>query len=209
MARPSQQLDALLLESGRALYPQLGAIGLSVRVLAEHAGVNPGMFHYHFKSKDNFLRALLAGLYEEMFADIRLESAQHGTALERLQGVLVVLARFLRNHRAVIVRVWMDALGGEPVAREFLCGNAPRHLGLLLELLGQAQREGQVAALHPAQQLAFLLGAVGMPIVFGGAMADAGLAPAALRPVFDLEVMSDAAIATRVTLALQALRLPA
>jgi hypothetical protein len=30
----------------------------------EHAGVNAGMFHYHFKSKDNYLATLLQGLYE-------------------------------------------------------------------------------------------------------------------------------------------------
>ena len=50
MARPSQNVDQRLLEAGLALLPQTGCAGLSVRRLADHAGVNLGMFHYHFKN---------------------------------------------------------------------------------------------------------------------------------------------------------------
>jgi AcrR family transcriptional regulator len=34
-----------------ALLPQTGCAGLSVRKVAERAGINLGMFHYHFKSR--------------------------------------------------------------------------------------------------------------------------------------------------------------
>ena len=64
MPRPSQRIDDALLASGRELYPRLGSSGLSLRALTEHAGANLGMFHYHFKTKDNFLRTLLQQLYE-------------------------------------------------------------------------------------------------------------------------------------------------
>ena len=75
MARPSQGIDQALLRSGRELFATSGCDGLSLRALAEHAGVNLGMFHYHFKTKDNFLRALLQQLYEEVFARIGIEAA--------------------------------------------------------------------------------------------------------------------------------------
>ena len=80
MPRPSQQLDQALLRSGRALYPALGCAGLSQRKLAEHAGISPGMFHYHFASKDAFLRALLQQLYEEMYGPLAESAGGDGPA---------------------------------------------------------------------------------------------------------------------------------
>ena len=208
MPRPSQHVDLALLESGRVLYPQHGCAGLSVRSLSEHAGVNPGMFHYHFKTKENFLRALLGGLYEELFSGLRIEASHQRPVIERLQGFLGSLARFLRDHRQLIVRVWMDALSGEPIAGEFMRANMPRHLAMLTELLAQAEREQAIAPRPEVQRVVFVLGAVGMPLIFAASLIDAGVAPQALRVPFNRQVMTDAAIAERVALALQALRTP-
>ena len=119
MPRPSQQIDQALLASGRALLPQLGCAGLSVRALAEHAGTAPGMFHYHFESKEQFLRTLLAGVYEEMFATLVQQAAIEGSTVDRLRAALAALARFGRSQRLLIGRLWADAAAGEKAAREF------------------------------------------------------------------------------------------
>jgi len=206
MNRPSNQIDALLLASGRALFPSTGCAGLSLRALAEHAGVNAGMFHYHFKSKDNFLRALLQQMYEEMFASLQLDADHAGPALARLRSALITFARFARDNRRVLARIWMDVLAGEPVALAFLRDNAPRHVGLLLGLVEQAHAEGALRELPPVQRLAFLLGSLALPMIFVAGLVDAGIAPAPIRGAFDAQVMSDAAIAQRVDLALAALR---
>ena len=205
MIRPSNKLDAALLASGRALFPSTGCAGLSLRALAEHAGVNPGMFHYHFKSKDNFLRALLQQMYEEMFASLQLEAGHDGPTLARLRGALLALATFARDNRRVLARIWIDALAGEPVALAFLNDNAPRHVGLLVALVERARAEGVLRDLPPVQRLAFLLGALVMPMIFAAGLADTGAAPPAIRAAFDAQVMSDAAMAERVDLALAAL----
>ena len=134
MARPSQGIDQALLRSGLALLPELGCTGLSVRRVAEHAGVNPAMFHYHFGSKAAFLRAVLQQLYEQMFAGLSAQAAGRGTALERLHAALFSLAGFVRAQRPVIGRLAVDAANGETVVHEFVRANAPRHLGLLLAL---------------------------------------------------------------------------
>jgi AcrR family transcriptional regulator len=209
MARPSSRLDEALLASGRKLFPATGCAGLSLRALTEHAGVNAGMFHYHFKSKDNFLRTLLQSLYEQMYAGLQFEADQDGPAIARLRAALFALARFARDHRRVLARIWMDALAGEPVARDFVRANAPRHVGLLAGLVERACAEGALRDMPPVQRLAFMLGALVMPMVFAAGLADAGVASAALRKGFDTQVMSDAAIAQRIELALAALAEPA
>ena len=141
MARPGRNIEQALLKSGRKLYAQRGAAGLAVRALTEHARVNLGMFHYHFRTKDEFLRRLLSAWYEEMFEQLTGHLGQDGPPLHRLQEALFFLARFVRDNRPMLARVLMDAATGNTVAAQFLRDNAPRHLALLLALMAQAERE--------------------------------------------------------------------
>ena len=78
MPRPSRNVDQALFASGAVLYPQLGCAGLSVRAVAAHAGVTPGMFHYHFESKEAFLRTLLQRFYEDLFSRLSVPAGQGG-----------------------------------------------------------------------------------------------------------------------------------
>ena len=209
MPRPSQHIDRALLASGRALYPGSGCDGLSVRALSEHAGVNQAMFHYHFRSKGAFLRTLLQQMYDEMFAGLQQDAVQQGAAVERLRHALCGLARFVRDHRPVIARVWSDAAAGQAVAREFMRANAPRHVGLLMQLLQQAEREGDVIRLPPLQRLTFVMGAVVAPLVIVSGVIAMGISPGLPLPEMEAQALSDGAIDKRVELALAALRPPA
>lgn len=208
MPRPSQQLDQALLASGRALLPAVGCAKLSVRAVAEHAGVTPGMFHYHFESKERFLRTLLAGVYEEMFASLAQQVARSGTPLQRLAAALGLLARFARANRTLLARLWTDAMSGEAVARDFLRDNMPRHIGVLMGLLQQAQAEGRVRELPPLAVFSFLMGSIALPLIFVGGLVDAGLGLPGGKAAFEAQVLSDEAIDARIELALAALRAP-
>ena len=205
MPRPSQNIELALLQSGRALYAERGAARLSVRALAEHAGVNVGMFHYHFKTKDAFLRQLLAGMYEEMFAQLSGQVAQSGPALKRLRQALMVLGVFVRDHAPMLGRVMADAAAGEAVAVDFIRHNAPRHLALLLGLMDAAEREGRLVAMAPLQRFTFVLGAVGMPLLAARGIQALGVSPKLLGRSLQTQVTGDDAIAERIDLALRAL----
>jgi len=208
MPRPSQGIDQALLRSGRELFAASGCDRLSLRVLAEHAGVNVGMFHYHFKSKDNFLRTLLQQMYDEVFALLSLEAAQQGPAMQRLRLALRALGRFLREHRPFVARVWSDAAMGQPVAREFVRANAPRHLGLLLGLMAQAEADGGLRPMPPLQRFVFVMGAVAAPMFIAPVVAEIGIAGTLSGRALGAQVLSDAAIDARVDMALDALRPP-
>jgi AcrR family transcriptional regulator len=207
MPRPSQNIDQALLASGRSLYPLHGCSGLSVRQICEHAGVNAGMFHYHFQSKDNYLATLLQGLYEEVFTQLQTQAAQAGSPKDRLRASLYLLAGLLRSHGNWIGWVWTDAGLGASVATTFLQRNAPRHMGLLMALSQDAEKAGEIAPMPPMQRFGFLMGAVLAPMV---------LVPAAMRlqfmpPDFSAraaqDVLSDDGIADRLDRALAALAL--
>lgn len=205
MPRPSRQIDLALLASGMALYPAAGAAGLTVRAVAEHAGVNPAMFHYHFSSKEVFLRTLLQRMYEEMYGGIALQAQAEGPALERLRGALFGVAVFARGQRRLLARLLTDAIHGEPVATQFLRENGPRHVGLLFGLVQQAVADKALPALPPLQQLVTLMGSVVLPVVFIGGIVDALDHPLLSPAVLAEQVMDDAAIMQRIGLALSAL----
>jgi len=206
MARPSQGIDQSLLRSGLALLPQLGCAGLSVRRVAEHAGVNPAMFHYHFGNKAAFLQAVLQQLYEQMFIKLSAGATREGPVLDRLQGALITLACFVREHHALVGRLAIDAANGETVVHDFVRANAPRHLGLLMQLMAEAEAAGELQPAPPLQRFVFLMGAVLSPMLVAPAIAALGVAPAIVGATVQAQVLSDEAIEQRVQLALGALR---
>ena len=203
MTRPSRNVDRLLLRAGRELFPETGAARLSIRKVALRAGVNPGMFHYHFGAKDLFVRQVLQELYDEMFANLEL-AASARSPRDALSAALNVLGRFARDNARLLRRLIADALSGDPLAREFLRANMPRHIGVLLSLIRSGQRAGQLRSMAPAQALVFLAGSVAAPMVIGGVLADHDLVPGVAAGLPAL-IGTDAAIAERVDCALAGL----
>jgi len=205
MARPSNNIDQRLLDAGLQLLPQLGCRGLSARRLAEHAGVNLGMFHYHFRSKENFIRSLLGRMYEQMFSLLTLKTAEAGPPVANLRRALLVLGQFAINNRLLLTRIAADAIAGETVAEEFLRNNVPRHVGIVASLIGAAQASGELVAVPLPQALAFLGGSVAAPILLGSALAERASLPPPIKELVEQQVLSEAALAQRIDFALKGL----
>lgn len=203
--RPSQNLDQALLAAGLALFPQRGCAGLAVREVAEAAGVNLGMFHYHFRSREAFLRAVLQHMYEGMYAGLTFEGARDEDPVRNLRAAVAFMGRFVRRNRAFIARLMADALAGDPLALEFARANMPRHLGLVHALIVAAQKAGRIRPVAPPQALGLLAGATAFPILVGGAIAASGVLGEDGARELDEALLTDEAIDARVELALSAL----
>jgi len=178
---------------------------MSVREVADAAGVNLGMFHYHFKSRDAFLRALMQQAYEEMFHTLTLHVARDSDPVVSLRNALRVLGRFARDNRPFLSRVLVDALSGEQCARQFLRDNMPRHLGVLQLLVNEGQKQGSLVDIPFPQVIGLCGGSMVMPIVLGGAMLEGGALAAPTAHVIEKCFLSDAGIDQRIDLALKAL----
>lgn len=205
MARPSRNIDQLLLAAGRELLPLTGCAGLSARRLTEHAGVNLAMLNYHFGSRDNFVRRLLASMYEDMYAELSVEAGSQATPVDNLRAALRVLARFAHQHRRLLARLAADALAGEQVAMEFLATNVPRHAGVLARLIRAAQRAGQIERLPLQQVIAFVAGGGVIPALLGAEIAASGQVPALFARSIQRQVVPLRAIEQRIDLALRGL----
>ena len=206
--RPSRNLDQALITAGRALFPQRGCAGLSIREVADAAGVNLGMFHYHFRSRDAFLRALMQNAYEEMFATLTLEAGREPDPVANLRAALRVLGRFLRANRPFVARVLADALTGEECARVFLRENMPRHLGVLQKYIAAGQQAGTLRAIPLTQAVGTCAGALAGPILFGGAIVESGNVPPQVAKMIEATLLADPALDQRIDLVIAAITAP-
>ena len=206
--RPSRNLDRALIAAGRELFATRGCAGLAIREVADAAGVNLGMFHYHFKSRDAFLRAVLQSVYEEMYSQLSVTAMDREQALrpvEHLRATLRFMGRFVRANRPVLARVLADALCGEAVAIDFVRANFPRHLGVIQSLIQVAQDAGELRAVPVPQAMGFCAGSLAMPILFAGAVVESGELQPPMARMVEATLLSDAAIDQRIELALAAL----
>ena len=205
MPRPSRNLDRALLAAGRELFPRSGCAGLSVREVADAAGVNLGMFHYHFGSREAFLQALLQSVYDEMFSQLTFQGAAEWGTIENLRAAMRFMGRFVRANRPILARVLADAVSGEPIATAFVHANFPRHLGVMHALIEQGKKAGTIKALPTEQLLGFCAGSLGMPILFAGAAVASGALGKTAARRLERTLLTDAALDQRIELALAAI----
>ena len=209
MGRHPGGAERKLIAAAREMVPRTGLAGLRVRAVAARAGVNPGLFHYHFPSREAFCRRVLEEVYTGFFGELQAAMAgQRGRSCrERLARMLVAVARFERDHRAFSLSVVRDVLNGEGEALGFLRRNFPAHMRLLHGLVRECQRAGVIRRMPVPAVLAILAGVVSGPALSVGLMERAlsgrpeGRLAAALAKV----VLSDHALVERVELALRGL----
>ncbi|MCX5789955.1 MAG: TetR/AcrR family transcriptional regulator [Elusimicrobia bacterium] len=207
MPRPSRNTDKLLIQAGRKLLPETGISGLSLRRVAAEAGVNLGMFYYNFKTKQRFTQLVLQEVYEEFFKDFSVGTGGDASPRERLRKALIALARFARDNRKLFLMMLHDVIEGEVEAVRFAQENLPRHLSIIAGLIRDCQKQGLMKKMPLPSAIAFLAGSTAMPNIAMGLIERAsakkpfGLAIRQVEPL----LISDAAIAKRVDLALGAL----
>lgn len=204
MPRPSRNIDKLLLKTGLEMLPETGISGLNIREVVQRAQVNLGMFHYHFKTKDVFVRIMLQEIYETMFARIVHVTDDKDSAVKNLERITCALGKFARDNHKMLLSIIMDLKANNPITLEFVMANFPRHLILIRQQIVRGQNEGTIAPLPVPLIMSFLASSIVGPLLLGGLILQLEI-PAALllHPMIQSDVLSDVAIEQRVRMALK------
>lgn len=144
MTRPSRKTDQALIKAAQALMKDQGLSQLNLRDLAGKAGVNLGMFHYHFKTKDQFIKAVLKDTYARFFKDFSLQVEGGKEPLDKLRRALISLAQFSHENRHLILSLLQDALNRDPAAKDFGKQLMAQHSQVIVGLVLQCQKEGSL-----------------------------------------------------------------
>ena len=83
--------------------------------------------------------------------------------------------------------------------------NLPRHLGILAALIEAGQKDGSFKAIPAPQLLGTCVGALAMPILFGGALIETGSLAAPMAKMIEATLLSDEALDQRIGLVLAAI----
>ncbi len=161
MGRISIHTDEKLIKYGTALARKKGLSGFSVRELCSKANVNLGMFHYHFKNKENFDKQVLTALYKEMIQDLGVQVSPMETPRQNVESILLKIHHFAQKNRVIFSAMASDVLNGDKQILQFVMENMTSHVGLLMQELKRAQ-------LAPAAQTQPLLSVaitLALPIV--------------------------------------------
>ncbi len=207
MSRPSAQLDKKLISAAREMLPRTGLSGLSVREVARVAGVNIGMFHYLFKSKQAFIKRVLADVYGD-FLTTFLEAAEvPGSARERLRAVLIAYASFARSNRVFYAMMMRELLGGHPEMAAFARAYFPKHAGVLMTLIELGRREKSLRELPTPAMCMFAMSSMAVPNLVVAGLERCGqkkIGGMAVKEFGEI-VLSDRMIEARVDMVLAAL----
>ena len=99
-SRGQEGSDALL-RATRDLLAQSGLGGITLRAVAERAGVQPALVSYYFGSKEGLLRSVVHHVSREGRDRMQTALAQQGSVEDRLRA---------------IIEGWMNAMAADPYA---------------------------------------------------------------------------------------------
>ncbi|MCK5242405.1 TetR/AcrR family transcriptional regulator [bacterium] len=205
MSRPSKNTDEKLIKAALELLPTTGYSGLSMRTVAKKAGVNLGMFHYHFKNKEAFIQRVTSSFYEEFFRKFTLEIESGKDTEEQLRKAIRTLVFFGRDNRKLVVAMIKDVLDGNRQLVRMLEEFVPRHGIVLVRLLRECQKQGVVAKAPLPLVMTYFMGAMLGPVIMA-----AVLERVRLRPPYDLVkktavpyILSDKVIEKRLDMVLR------
>jgi len=91
-----------------AAISELGYAGASIAVIARNADLTPGLVHYHFKSKEDILRALIQEMsaYISDRVTMKLESVRKPTPINRMEQVIGAFLDLDSGSNLVFVKCW-------------------------------------------------------------------------------------------------------
>jgi AcrR family transcriptional regulator len=208
MTRPSQNTDRRLIQAAIALVPETGFAGLKLRQVAQKAGVNLGMFNYHFKNKAEFSRRVMEEFYERFYSRLTLETAKGHDPEEQLRNALATLAKYIRENRKLLLALGRDVLDNHQPTVRFVEDNFHRHIIMLLDLIKRNKQTGRFSKNVPLPIMAaFLAVSLVGPNFIAAVLEQIKLKPQYdwLKKIIIPLMLSDRAIGMRLDLAFKGL----
>src|ERR1051326_656244 len=143
-----------LLNAAAELIPELGWNAVSTRILAQRAGLAPGLVHYHFESLQALLRQASLGSMREALQAINLIFDQAETLESGLDMLIGALETYTRDDPASVLFVesYLASLRDPRLATDLaaLLVDFRKRFAVWLGAHGQAEPEATAAVLAAA-----------------------------------------------------------
>lgn len=112
-----EQTRAKILGAADALFGERGFDVTSTRDIADRAGVNRALLHYHFGTKDDLLDAVLEGYYAQLGEVLQAALTRRRGLAAQVEDLLDAYADFLAEHSTFTRIVQREVATGRHVER--------------------------------------------------------------------------------------------
>jgi AcrR family transcriptional regulator len=148
-----------LLRAARELMAEKGLPRVTLREVAERAGVQPALVHYYFAGKRGLLRAVTTAVAGRMALALREAAAAPGGTEERVRRfVRAAVEVFAEEPYAPRLLAEQVLFGEAEAIEEFVEGYARHNLALVRGLLEEGVRRGDLRAVDPMFLVPSILG---------------------------------------------------
>jgi len=174
--RASAGTSSRILEIAERLVQTRGFNGFSYADIAAEVGITKASLHYHFATKAELGRTLVARYTDAFTAALHEITATVPAAAQRLRAYVKLYTDVLRNERMCLCGMVAAEYGTLPAPMQAaLRGFFELNEGWVAALLDEGQREGSFALrAPPAEAARMLLGALEGEMLVARAYADPG-----------------------------------
>ncbi len=159
---------AMILATSAKLFSQRGYKGVSIRDIAQAAGMTNAALYYHFKNKEDLFLAMLRDDHEKAMASLQAAARGPGDLRDDLNQLMLRYAEITCQQRQSFQMLWRDMRQIGDARGPKLFGEMRHHLmHPLEERLEAAQAAGEIQE-GDAQLYARLLYSMMMALTFGG-----------------------------------------
>lgn len=150
---------AALLDAAQEILAEKGLPRVTVREVAERAGVKPALVNYYFGSKDDLLRAVADRISAKLLDRIGAVVSQGGGAEERLANLVRATVSVMGADRYAPRLIAEQVLFGEDeVIDDFVANYASKNLENIAQVLQEGQRDGVFRDVNPMFLIPALFG---------------------------------------------------
>ena len=157
-----QDAKEKLLAAGAKLFAEKGFAGISIRQLADEAGVNSAMISYYFGGKEGLYEAVITTQYERLLGKFEEIAASPAPVQKKLHMYAEVIRRNHMEDQPLMARLVQGELSSptacmEKVIRKYTARIAKLVSGILREGIQNGQLRQDIDPLFAALALAGML----------------------------------------------------
>ncbi|MBN2388693.1 MAG: TetR/AcrR family transcriptional regulator [Anaerolineales bacterium] len=144
------QSRAALVDAARKLFARQGYFNCPIAEVAAEAGMSPGNVYWHFASKEDLLKAVLADGFDSLGQVLAGAAAGPGSAVEKVNLLVEGVMQYARQ-RGDFNKIMLSLLGHGGDALFLQLGFAMPQIGLgytrsVAAIVAQGQTEGSIPA---------------------------------------------------------------
>ncbi len=164
MMKLSKSAKQAIIKAGRELLSVHSFTNLSVRHLMQRAGVNHGLFHYYFKTKERFYGEVIQDLFDSFYKTTNKSPIEYKNPVEKLRALLIGAAFFVRDNWTLLWPILKDPEINKIIRKSFY-GKVLTPVNLLRETLRECRRKGYLVQGSDNQFLIELINSSVAPIL--------------------------------------------